>query len=262
MNPHGARGFPLRFPPAPREVRLKPGAVAGVLWGRVVTIPFLLVGLFLVFVTLQTPLTTAFGSDAVGRVEQVTPHRGRGRAGPHPDPRRFDLVFTYQHPGDAPQPGNGLIDTGGAKPPTVGQALPIRVLRIGEIHLTELRAGNPGASGSCCVGLFVFVWCGFAVLFALAAWWGPVAASALVRDGRAVAGTVIGKRRRSTGRSGRYEILYQFTTAEHTTQSAVQWVGTNAYGSFWEGQTVTVIYDERRPTRSTIYEASDYEVTQ
>lgn len=261
MYPHGARGFRFSFPPVPREVRLKPGAVVGVWVPRVAVLPFILAGLFALLATLKSPLTFALGSNTAGRVTQVTPHWSRGRVGRHLEPQRFDLVFTYQLPGDAPQTGDGVIDTAGAKPPTVGQPVPIRVLRIGDVHLTELPSGNSGVSGSCCVMLFMLVWCGFVTLFAAAAWMGPVAARALVRDGTAVAGTVVGKRKRTTGKSRGYDIVYQFTTAEGTAESAVQWVSNTAGNGYSEGQAVTVLYDPRRPSRSTIYEASDYEVS-
>jgi hypothetical protein len=219
---------------------------------RVVTLVFLLVGLVLVFGTLERPLVLAFGSDAMGRIEQVKPYRT-----PRTHSRYFRLVFTYQLQGQRQETGYGQADG----PPAVGQTLPIRVLRIGGIHLPEPRDPNMSGSGSCCVGLFVFAWFGFAALFAFAAWWGPLAARRLMRDGRVAAGTIVGKRTGSSGRSSRNQILYQFTTAEHGVQSAVQWVGANAYGSFWEGQQVTVVYDVLQPTRSTIYEASDYEVS-
>jgi hypothetical protein len=233
-------------------VRLKPGALARV-WGiRLITLLFLLVGLFFIFVALETPLLLAFGSDATGRIEQVKPGR-TGRSGS----RLFDLVFTYQLPGERRQTGHGWAR--GAKSPAVGQAMPIRVLRIGGIHLAEQRDRMSG-SGSCCMGLFVFVWLGLAALFAIAAWRGPVIARSLIRDGQVAAGTIVGKRLRSSGRSSRYQLLYQFP-AEGGVQSAVQWVAANAYGSFWEGQPVTVVYDALQPTRSTIYEASDYEVS-
>jgi hypothetical protein len=223
-----------------------------------VTLLFLLAGVFGILAVLKPPVVLAFGGNAVGRVEEVTPSRG-GRTG-HPDPHRFNLVFTYQLPGDAPQTENGLIDTGGAKPPAVGQTVRIRVLRIGGVQLAELRDGNPRASGYLCAGLFLFVWCGGVALFTLAVWLAPLAARALVRDGTAAAGTVMGTRRRWWSRTNRCEILYRFTTAERQEQSAFQFAASNACDAFWEGQTVTVIYDVRQPARSTIYEASDYEV--
>lgn len=255
MISRGASDFPLSFPPAPRQVRLKPRALLSVWVLRLVTLPFVLTGLFAIFTVLKTPITLAFGTGTVGRVEQAKPHRGR-----HPDPQRFDLEFTYQLPGKIQQTGRGQIDTGGAKPPTPGQTLPIRVLPIGGVDLAELRDGNPGASGWVCAGLFVFVWCGFVALFALGAWLVPVRARALARDGTATIGVVIGTRRRRAGRTNRCEILYRFTTIEGEARSAVQFAATKACDAFWEGQSVTVIYDAARPARSSIYEASDYEV--
>ena len=253
MNPRGAGAFRHGFPAPPRTVMLKPGAMARVWFARVVTLMFLLVGLVLVFGTLKRPLVLAFGSDGVGRIEQVKPAWR-----PHSHSRYFKLAFAYQIQGERQATGYGQVD---ASPPAVGQTLPIRVLRIGGIHLAEPRDPNMSGSGPCCVGLFVFAWFGFAALFAFAAWWGPVADRRLMRNGRAVAGTIVGKGRRSSGRSSRYQILYRFTTAEHGAQSAVQWVRANAYRSVCEGQRVTVIYDVLQPTRSTIYEASDYEVS-
>lgn len=250
MNLRGAGEFRHRFPAAPRTVWLRPRALARVWAMRLFNLPFLLGGLFFIFVTLETPLLLPCGSNATGRIEQVNPYRTRGGS--------FNLVFSYQLPGERRQTGRGWAN--GAKPPAVGQTLPIRVLRIGGIHLAEQRQGM-SASGSCCMGLFLFVWFGFVGVFVFAAWWGPVAARRLMRDGRVAAGTIVGIRRRSSGRGSGYQILYQFTTAEHGVQSAVQWVRANAYGSFWEGQPVIVIYDALQPVRSTVYEASDYEVS-
>lgn len=222
-------------------------------WGfRAITLAFLLVGLVLVLGTLKRPLVLAVGSDAMGRIEQVTPEWT-----PRTHSKYFKLVFIYQLQGDRQETGYGQAD---ANPPAVGQTLPIRVLRIGDIHLAEPRDPNMSGSGSCCVGLFMFVWFGLASLFALAAWWGPRAGRRLMRDGQVAEGTIVGKRLRSSGRSSGCQLLYQFA-AEHGVQSAVQWVAAKAYGSFFEGQQVTVIYDALQPTRSTIYEASDYVVS-
>jgi hypothetical protein len=139
MNPRGAGEFRRGFPAAPRTVMLKPGPLARVWVMRVVTLPFLLVGLVLVLATLKRPLVLAFGSDAMGRIEQVKPYwTSRGHS------KYFKLVFLYQLQGERQERGYAQVDL---NPPAVGQTLPIRVLRIGDGHLAEPRDPNLSGSG-------------------------------------------------------------------------------------------------------------------
>jgi hypothetical protein len=225
-----------------------------VLLFRLATLPFLAAAAFLLFKLLESPLTFILGHDATGRIREVRPY-WRGADG-----RRFDVTFTYDAAAGIRETGYGRIDTGGAAPPPVGAALPIRALVLGPFRRAELRDGDAGASGLVCGGLFATVWCGGVAVFSAVAWLGPVFSRRLLRDGYVATGTVTGKRERRSGRNLYREILYQFRARDDVACSGISQVSPEVFEQMGAGKTVTVIYRPSSPARSTLYEASDFEI--
>lgn len=240
---------PDTLPPPPRRVRLRPSARPRVLFFRLATLPFLAAAAFLLFKLLESPLTFTLGHDATGRIQDVRPY-WRGADG-----RRFDITFTYDAADGMHETGYGRIDTGGAPPPPVGESLPIRALVLGSFHRAELRDSDAGVSGLVCGGLFATVWCGGVAIFSAVAWLGPVFTRRMLRDGNVATGTVTGKRERKSR-----EIFYKFRAHDGAERSGTSQVSAALFEQLRAGEAVIVIYHPFRPARSTLYEASDFEI--
>jgi hypothetical protein len=221
---------------------------------RLATLPFVAGAAFLIFKVVESPLTLALGHDAVGRIQEVRPYW------PGANDSRFDVTFTYDVGDRVRDTGYGRIDSGGVAPPLVGQTLPIRTLVAGPFRRAELRDGAGGASGLVCVGLFATVWCGSVAVFTAVAWLAPVFDRRLVRDGNVAIGTVSEKRERKSGRNVYREILYRFQAHDDAEQSGVSRVSPEVFERSSAGDRVTVIFRPSDPSRSTLYEASNYEV--
>jgi hypothetical protein len=248
------------LPKPPRKVRLRAEAFPRVWLPRLGAIPLVAAGLFAIWSIIEIPLTQMMGNDAIGRVEQVTPFTGKGSRS-LPDGRHFSVGFTYDIDGTAPKMGYGVIDTGGASPPVVGQSIPVRTLVLGPMGGAELRDGWQNTAGLVGGGLFVSLWCTVIFIGASIAWLGPMFDKRLVREGRAVAGIVTSKKEnRGRGRF-HYQISYRYRLPDGAEQLGSAGVTSQLFKSLQESQLAIVLYNSTFPERSALYESLKYEVS-
>ena len=109
-------------------------------------------------------------------------------------------------------------------------------------------------------GVFATAWCGVFATFTAFGWLGPMFQRRLIRDGNAVVGTVSSKRRGPRGRCWFYEISYQFKTGDDAEGTGIANVAENLFERLREHQTVLVFYQPFKPSRSVLYDDSDYEI--
>jgi hypothetical protein len=236
---------------------LRQQACAQVWLHRFFGLPFLVAGIIMLLNVFQCPLTRTFGVDGSGRIVGVQPCL-RGE-----DSHRLDVTFTYDAGRQIREKWHGEIDTGGRAPPRPGESISIRTIAVGAFHNAELRDGKCDACGLAFTGLFAVLWYGFFMHFTAMAWLGSISNRRLPRNGNVTVGTVNGKKQRKGGRSGRviyYDVLYQFRASDGTAHSGSAEVEHDMFERLNVGTSISVFYHPCKPSRSCLYEATDFEI--
>jgi Protein of unknown function (DUF3592) len=251
--------------PPPRRVRAREGCGHGCgLWGvRLFIMPHTLAGVFLASQAVSAILiylgVLFVGTEVEGRIVKKTATPGKKQTY-----YEVEYVFTLN--------GNDYADKRGVDAEDYaaineGQRISVRVLAMSP--QSGHWPGIPRASPISQVAGTIFgalLWNGILSVFLWYLYVRPWRQRQLVRYGEAVAGTVSEVKSSPTKGGTAYTITYQYRvpfdpktgdTDRHAT-GKVRLEPPQSAADVQPGDLLTVLYDPRKPTRSTLYRFSDY----
>jgi hypothetical protein len=134
----------------------------------------------------------------------------------------------------------------------VGQAVPVRAVRLGPLHYVEMDNGD--------VRLFVVLGLAWNILFLLFLFAWVTLPRRLIRSGKPAWGQITGKRAENGSNVTSYCVEYRFQTPNRATRDWRMYVSRRFYDQAVVGADVVVLYDLKRDgsVQSLIYDFCDY----
>ena len=256
--------LPSDLPPPPRRLRARPGIgwvpTVSRWFLRLFITPHCIVGVGLILSLLYTMLVLLFGTDMPGQITDFNIHQSKGKPVYHITYRyTVDQIDYFRELGvNAEQYANVQK----------GQPLAVRVFPA--FPATSPQPQGPDNPWSNLPGnlLLVLFWNGILSMFVWMAWIAPWRKRQLLIHGAATGGQIIAKDRVTGGKGGpRYQVQYAYFVPQEETAGLAPMglpcngqmeVPVNDFTAADIGQSVTVIYDPRKPKRSLVYEFAEY----
>jgi hypothetical protein len=247
---------PLILPRPPRRLRGRLGGRGEFWFGRLFTLPHVLVGIGATGYLLFVVLWRIFGAVIPGVVTgSDISHSSKGGT-------YYSLKYQYQVGGQTKSGSAGVSQTAYERfqSGNPGDAhLTVRYFSIGPFERAALNTGGMLWSGAGLLFLWVGCWDLAIGVAVYQLWIKPLRLRGLFKHGLAAPGRLLSKRMQS-GKSTSYYCSYTFD--DPVTGSRIE-AETQVWDSgVWEraaaGQPVTVLYAPDNPQRSTIYESGGY----
>ena len=253
----------IDLPPPPRILRRRKGTwqiAAGRWFLRLFMLPHTIIGLGMLASALYLPLLIVFGTDAPGKIDDLTLSSHRGKIS-------YNVRYSYVVNGVA-HPNAFTVSEEEFAGLREGQPCPVRILPILPKTLPQPRGMREAWKAELGFLAIAAFWNGCLSVFIWITWIAPWRAKQLVKWGEPVPGTILSKHE-IRGKGTSYKISYYFTA--HISHAADGFeiyarslsgsmdVSKSDYDAAYEGQPVTVLMSPARPSRSIVYEYSEYE---
>ncbi len=257
----------VELPPAPRHLCRRPGVGIGPAVGRwvirIFIFPHCVIGAVLILAALYIPVLLTFGEDVPGAITKLDSSSSRKGKSHH-------VYYLYTVDG-INYTGNDTVGADEYATTKVGQPCIVRVIpALPKIQPQRITSRSPWMEAAKFF-LMALVWNGLLSLFVWLAWIAPWRIRRLLKWGVPVAGQIALKRQIKGSKGGMaYQVDYVFMpsaddqpdeSANRLTTGKMT-ISVKDYNAAEQGQVVTVLYDQRKPKRSIVYDFAEYQAVE
>ncbi|HEY3329941.1 MAG TPA: DUF3592 domain-containing protein [Capsulimonadaceae bacterium] len=257
LNVHTIEPELLR--PAPRKIRKRPGHTNAMGCVQVFIIPHMLIAVGLIGYFLMVLAILLLGTQSTGHVVATRTYWPSGKS-PH---QVYEATVRYMVDGREYENAEKVP---ASVYPTLVEGTRVKVQYLAaapDLHPILIEPQYEAYKQEGGLVVFALIWCSVMGVIGWSIYVLPVLYKRLIISGKPVIGIVTDKRA-IQGKGTTYSVKYEFGTERTSYQSDSQIaskmvVNANDYYATRIGESVTVLYDERRPKINLIYRCADFE---